>query len=179
MRGEQTSLVLIDGDTGQVILPLKEAYREHTAERWKEEDPLGYAECIECINRGEVNVSQLADKFGRSRQTIRALKMREFSVEQLRAINGKLAAIVVQESLAQQSEVIPDAKVKDLGALAMASKAGTDVSQLLSGGPTEIVENRSLSMTVDEYKAWLAAQKTGLGTGKNSAFSAGENEGSK
>jgi hypothetical protein len=152
---DQERLALKADDGSDLPPPPSEAWREHTAERWLRDDPSGYQECIECIRRGELNKSKLATRFNRSRNTVLALIVKEFSVEQLRDINGKIAAIVTGEALAAQDELIEEATVKELGAVSIAGKAAFDIAQVASGGPTEIRENRNLTVTVDDFKKWL------------------------
>ncbi|WP_395735221.1 hypothetical protein, partial [Prosthecobacter sp.] len=94
-------------------------YREHTAERWLRDDPEGYHACVEMIKRGEVNRSELARQFDRSRNSISALIYAEFSVEQLQEVIAKKGLIVTAEALDRQEDVIPNATAKELGALAM------------------------------------------------------------
>lgn len=152
---DQERLPLKADDGSDLPPPPSEEWREHTAERWYRDDPNGYKECIDCIRRGELNKSRLAKRFGRSRNTVLALIVKEFSVEQLRDINGKIAAIVTGEALSAQDKLIEEATVKELGAVSIAGKAAFDIAQVASGGPTEIRENRNLSVTVDDFKKWL------------------------
>lgn len=156
MSDEQDRLPLRAADGSELPPPPKEEWREHTAERWQRDDPEGYAECIASIKRGEMNKSRLAARFKRSRNTVLALMVKEFSVEQLREINGKLAAIVTSEALTKQDELIEQAGVKELGSVSISGKAAFDIAQVSSGGPTEIRETRH-TMSVDDFNAWLAA----------------------
>lgn len=146
--------------------PRRAEWRAHTAERWQAEDPESYAECIEAVRRGELNKSRLAAKFARSRNSILALTMREFTVEQLQAINGKRAAIVVGESMERMDDLMEHAGVDHLGSLSMAAKQASDIAQVTSGGPTEIREER-LVLTVEDFTALVG---TGLEGGEMSAM---------
>lgn len=138
--------------------PKAEAWREHTAERFLRDDPEGYARCIQLIREGETNKSRLADLFGRSRNTITALMMREFSVEQLTQLTAKRAAILTLDALDRQDEIVPEAGKRELGALSMAGKAAFEIKQLASGGPTEIRETRNVTLTVDDLQRFLAGE---------------------
>lgn len=128
----------------QLILPAmpvaerRSVWREHTAERWLRDDPEGYAECVQAIREGEVNQVHLAERFGRSTNTIHALMMREFSVEDLQGFNAKAAAIASMQARSRATALVHEAGVKELGAVGMVAKTEFDVAQLGSGGPTEI-----------------------------------------
>jgi hypothetical protein len=162
--------------------PPSEAWREHTAERWLRDDPEGYARCIELIKGGETNKSRLADLFCRSRNTIAALMVREFSVEQLKDITAKRAIILASDAMDRQDELVPHAGRKELGALSMVAKSAFDVAQLASGGPTEVHEHRHVHLTVDDLNAFLHGEQpapairdatpleTGSGAGGNLAL---------
>lgn len=154
MEAAQDRLPLRADDGSELPPPPKEEWREHTAERWQRDDPEGYAECIASVKRGEMNKTRLAARFKRSRNTVLALMVKEFSVEQLREINGKVAAILTGEALTKQDELIELAGVKELGAVSISGKAAFDIAQVSSGGPTEIRETRR-TMSVDDFKAWL------------------------
>lgn len=151
-----------------VPAPRAELWREHTAERWKRDDPEGYAECVELIKQGHGNVSRLAKRFGRSKQSVRALRNAEFSVEQLEAIIAKKGLEVAADSLERQSEVIGDATARDLGALAMASKAGLETSKQARGQSLHLHEHLHLHVdtatAAERLKA--KARKMDLEAGK-------------
>lgn len=147
--------------------PRREEWRAHTAERWQSEDPESYAECCECIRRGELNKTRLAHKFRRSRNSILSLTMREFTVEQLQSLNGKRAAMVVGEAMEQMDTLIEDADADQLGALSMAAKQASDIAQVTSGGPTEIREDRHI-LTVEQFSTLVLG--TGLEGGEMSAM---------
>jgi len=158
VSAEQERLPLKAGDGSDLPPPPSEEWREHTSERWLRDDPDGYRECIECVKRGELNKTRLSKRFKVSRNTVLAMIVAEFSVEQLREINGKIAAIVTGEALAAQDELIEDASVKELGAVSIAGKAAFDIAQLASGGPTERRENITLAMSVDDFKRWVESE---------------------
>jgi hypothetical protein len=151
--------------------PRKEAWREHTAERWQRKDPEAYAECIEAVRNGELNKSALRERFGVSRNTVQALMMKEFTVEQLQAINGKVAAMTVGEALSKADELVDDTEAKEIGALAMLAKQASDIAQVTSGGPTEIREERHV-LSVEEFL--VLAQGTGLEAGEMGVMAAVE-----
>lgn len=141
-------------------LPVKRAvWREHTAERWRRDDAEAVEECLHLIRSGEVNQTRLAAKFGVSTNTIHAVMM-EFSVEELQGFTAKAAAIASMQSTAMITEVVRDARVKDLGALAMASKQTWDMAQVGSGGPTEIREER-LVLRVEDFRMECDAHGSG------------------
>jgi hypothetical protein len=129
----------------------RQAWREHTSERWRERDPDAVEECVHRIRCGEVNQTHLAAMFGVSTNTIHALMMEAFSVEELQSINAKAASIASMQATAKITEVMPEAKVKDLGAVAMAAKQTWDMAQVGSGGPTEIREERHV-LTVEDFE---------------------------
>ena len=158
MSEEQERLPLKAKDGSDLPPPPPEEWREHTSERWLRDDPNAYRECIECVKRGELNKSRLAKRFQVSRNTVLAMIVAEFSVEQLREINGKIAAIVTGEALAAQDELIESASVKELGAVSISGKAAFDIAQLASGGPTERRESISLAMSVDDFKRWVESE---------------------
>ena len=90
-------------------------WREHTAERWLRDDPESYAECIDSVRRGELNKSHLAEKFRVSRNSVRSLIMREFSVDQLREVTAKAAMMAAADGVEKSDELIDKAKAaKDL-----------------------------------------------------------------
>ncbi len=153
----------------------KHEYREHTAERWLRDDPEGYHACVEMIKRGEVNRSELARQFDRSRNSISALIYAEFSVEQLQEVIAKKGLIVTAEALDRQEDVIPNATAKELGALAMTSKAGMEVSKLARGqGSTQLHLHRHVHVNAQEAGERLLqeAQEMGLSMGENFALGA-------
>lgn len=158
MSEEQELLPLKAEDGSDLPPPPSEEWREHTSERWLRDDPEAYHACIECIKRGELNKTRLSKRFGVSRNTVLAMIVAEFSVEQLREINGKIAAIVTGEALTAQDELIEEASVKELGAVSIAGKAAFDIAQLASGGPTERRESISLAMSVDDFKRWVESE---------------------
>lgn len=182
MSAESPALALIDAETGEILEPPHLAWREHTADRWKRDFPDQYAQCVEAIKAGEVNISRLSKMFGnprtgkdRSRNTITGLIHAEFSVEQFKRITAMKAALASAQAFDQAGEVVEKATAKELGALAMLGKGGMEVSQVLSGGPSEIKESRNLTITPDAYRAWLAEEEarlsgTGSQAGKVSAF---------
>jgi hypothetical protein len=169
-KGEQLALPGVPLEARQAV------WREHTAERWERDDPDAYAECIEAIRNGETNKTHLKNRFGVSRNTVLALMMKEFSVEQLQTINAKRAAITVGESLSRTDELVVYATEKELGALAMVSKTAFDMAQLGSGGPTEVVEHRHL-VSVEEFTREVGPG-TGLEAGKVLALPPGPLAGS-
>lgn len=120
-------------------------YREHTAAHWRRHDPETYGQCVELIRLGFVNQSELAAQFQRSRNTIKALMMEEFTAAELHQIISRSAAIGTALALDKAMELLDKTSAaKDLGGVAMALTALHNVKQLASGGPTEIkrVEHR-------------------------------------
>jgi transposase-like protein len=155
--------------------PAAEQWRDHTSERWKERAPESYAECVEDIKQGHLNVSALSRKFGRSKQTIRALRNAEFSVEQLEAIIAKKALMVVADALDKQADVISEAGPRDLGALAMVSKAGLEASKLARGQNLHLHEHLHVHVDAATAAERLKekARKMDLEAGKNLALPTG------
>ncbi len=133
----------------------EQAWRKHTAERWKRDDRESYEMCVFMIRQGELNQSELARlvaehraergiEEGISRNTIHALMMSdEFSAGELDAISAKGASVLRAQTLGKASEMVDKVKfAKDLGALAMVATTGHNIAQTMSGKPTSIQEKQ-------------------------------------
>lgn len=114
-------------------------YREHTAERWRERDREKYDNCLALIRLGVVDQSELARQFGVSRNSIQAMMMAEFTIAELNSLKAKASAIATLQGLDKIIQLQDKAiSAKELGAVAMSVTAANNISQLASGGPTEI-----------------------------------------
>lgn len=151
----------------------EQAWRKHTAERWKRDDRESYDMCVFMIRQGELNQSELARlvaehraergiEEGISRNTIHALMMSdEFSPGEIDALAEKNARILRAQTLNKASEIVDKVKsAKDLGALAMVATVGHNIAQTMSGKPTSIQE-RQHRFNVQDFDAIKAraAQK--------------------
>lgn len=132
-----------------------EAWREHTAERWKRDDLASYQMCVALIRTGMVNQSELARLVaehrgergitkGVSRNSIHALMMSdEFKPGEIEEIIARASRIATAQALDKVVEVVDKVtKPKDLGAVAMALNTVHTVKQISGGKPTSIVERR-------------------------------------
>lgn len=149
----------------------EQAWRKHTAERWKRDDRESYEMCVFMIRQGELNQSELARlvaehraergiEEGISRNTIHALMMsEEFSAGELDAIAAKGASVLRAQTLGKASEMVDKVKfAKDLGALAMVATTGHNIAQTMSGKPTSIQEKQH-KFNVQDFDAIKAKAK--------------------
>lgn len=157
-KGEQLALPGVPLEQRQAV------WRKHTSERWLRDDPDAYWECVEAIKNGETNQSTLSGLFGVSRNTVQALMMKEFSVEQLQTINAKRAAIVAGQALEKAGEIVEKTTKRELAAVVMLADKGFAIGQLGSGGATSRHEERVV-FSVEEF-ARQVGPGTGLGAGK-------------
>lgn len=129
-------------------------WREHTAERWKRDDPDGYAEAIHLIKTGVTNQSELARIFGKSRNTVLALMMSdEFSPGEIESIIRRAALIGTAQMQDKLMELTDNAKsTKDLGGVAMGLTTMHNIKQISTGGPTEIKETRH-RFSIEDFEA--------------------------
>jgi hypothetical protein len=152
---------------GMPLAERRAIWREHTSERWRRDDPDAVEECLHLIRLGHTNQTHLSRQFGVSTNTIHALMMESFSVEELQSITAKSAAILAMQATSKSTELVGDAKVKDLGAVSMTGKQAWDMAQVGSGSPTHISEERVV-LTVEDFQE-LA--ETGSRGGKVSPMS--------
>jgi hypothetical protein len=149
----------------------EQAWRKHTAERWKRDDRESYEMCVFMIRQGELNQSELARlvaehrgergiEEGISRNTIHALMMsEEFSAGELDAIAAKGASVLRAQTLGKASEMVDKVRsAKDLGALAMVATTGHNIAQTMCGKPTSIQEKQH-KFNVQDFDAIKAKAK--------------------
>lgn len=140
-----------------------EEWREHTAERWREREPGSYARCVEMIRLGFTNQSELARMFApegakaRSRNSIQALMMAEFTEDELVDIGKKSARIAEVTGIGKTTELLDKAAAaKDVGGVAMATKMMHDIAQNLNDKPATITETR-VRVTVEDFMESVSA----------------------
>lgn len=152
--------------------PPKEAWREHTAERWKRDDPEGYAACLNDIFDGQTSPSALAKKYKRSRTTIYGLIRAEIPVEQFNELIHLRGLIVSAEALDRQEALLEHAGARELGALAQVSKSGLETAKLAKGQPTAIAANLHVHVDATAATANLMrmAAEMGLSSREKSAL---------
>jgi len=149
----------------------EQAWRKHTAERWKRDDRESFDMCVFMIRQGELNQSELARLVaehraergiteGISRNTIHALMMSdEFSPGEIDTLAERHARILRAQTLNKAAEMVDKVKsAKDLGALAMVATAGHNIAQTMSGKPTSIVE-KAHKFSVQDFEALKAKAK--------------------
>jgi hypothetical protein len=132
-------------------------YRPHTAEHWRTEDPETYALCVQAIRDGITSVTKLADMFKRSRQTVHALKWKEFTAEEIAAIIAKGSIIAAAEGVERTVELMPLAENPTQAA--MAAKMMMEVHALASNKPTSITEHRVV-IAVEDFNEALEQAAT-------------------
>jgi hypothetical protein len=149
---EQPTLPLTTAEGEPLPLPPAHAWREHTAERWKERDPEGFAFAIYLVRelgltnktKLEVMVSEHRKARGLegvSRNSIIALfnDKQEFKPGEINEIIKRRSALLSADALDKIEELLYKASAaKDLGAAAMALTAVYNVNQLSHGGATRI-----------------------------------------
>lgn len=147
---------------------------EFTAERYEREHK-GECDGVAFLFSSEGwSVRKLAERFGRSQNTIRAMLRGRglLSVDALRAETREramLAARALTARLEGAGESMPWSQVP------MALDVSVKVAQLLDGGPTEIVERRAV-VRVEDWNAWLAEARERAGA-VPAARSDGDGEG--
>jgi hypothetical protein len=152
MTTEQPTLPLTTAEGEPLALPPAQAWREHTAERWKERDPESYAFAIYLVRElGLTNKSEIERLVrehrearhlpGISRNSIIAMfhDQQEFKPGEIDEIIRRRSALLSADALDKIEELLYKAKAaKDLGAAAMALTAVYNVKQLSHGGATRI-----------------------------------------
>lgn len=135
-------------------------WREHTAERWRERDPNSYAQCVELIRTGVTNQGTLAKAFGKSRNSINALMMAEFTEAQMVEIGKKASRIAELAGIDKTTELLDKASAaKDVGGVAMATKLMHDISQSLNDKPAQVIEYRAKVTFADVERLRLEARQ--------------------
>jgi len=141
----------------EVAVKPGEEWREHTAERWRERDRTSYDRCVEMIRLGFTNQSELARMFApegakaRSRNSIQALMMAEFTEDELVEIGKKSARIAEVTGISKTTELLDKASAsKDVGGVAMATKLMHDIAHSLNDKPATITETR-VRVTVEDF----------------------------
>lgn len=141
-----------------------EGYRAHTAERWKERDPVSYGMCITMIRHGIVNQSELVRlvqenreerglKNGVSRNCIKGLMLAEFNEAELLEISRKSAIIGRASGIEKTTQLIESANDPDqVGGVALATMQLHQISQVMSDKPTGITEERVV-FRVEDFNA--------------------------
>lgn len=140
-----------------------EEWREHTAERWRDRDRMSYDRCVEMIRLGFTNQSELARMFApegakaRSRNSIQALMMAEFTEDELVEIGKKSARIAEVTGISKTTELLDAATAsKDVGGVAMATKLMHDIAHSLNDKPATITETR-VRVTVEDFMEQVEA----------------------
>jgi hypothetical protein len=175
MTTEQPTLPLTTAEGEPLALPPTHAWREHTAERWKERDPESYQFAIYLVRElGLTNKSEIERLVrehrearnlpGISRNSIIALfhDQQEFRPGEIDEIIRRRSALLSADALDKIEELLYKAKAaKDLGAAAMALTAVYNVKQLAHGGATRIsgsTEDGKKAKTFDDFMK-LAREK--------------------
>lgn len=151
-------------------------YREHTAERWRERDPLSFEFCLYLIKDLGITVqttlTDLIDDHrkarnlpGISRNCVIALfqpKSGIFKPGEIDEIIRTRSALLTAQALAKIEILLDDAKkAKDLGAAAMALTALFNVKQISHGAATRITgksEDADKARSYDFYRARAQAK---------------------
>jgi hypothetical protein len=175
MTTEQPTLPLTTAEGEPLALPPTHAWREHTAERWKDRDPESYAFAIYLVRElGLTNKSEIErlvrehrearNLTGISRNSIIALfhDQQEFRPGEIDEIIRRRSALLSADTLDKIEELLYKAKAaKDLGAAAMALTAVYNVKQLSHGGATRIsgsTEDGKKAKTFEDFMK-LAREK--------------------
>jgi hypothetical protein len=175
MPAEQPTLPLTTAAGEPLALPPAQAWREHTAERWKERDPESYAFAIYLVRElGLTNKTKLEAMVsehrkargldGISRNSIIALfnDQQVFKPGEIDEIIRRRSSLLSADALDKIEELLYTAKAaKDLGAAAMALTAVYNVKQLSHGGATRIsgsTDDGKKAKTFDDFMK-LAREK--------------------
>lgn len=159
--------------TEQPSLPLtlppkpERAWREHTGERWKERNPDAFDFFLHLVREESILcVSELA------RRTVKEFGLKDGQEEGLRKVYGKLLRTEFTDAELQEIrnkdlllgsaigaatavKLLPEAKVKDIGAVGMTAKILFDMHQIANDKPTEIVEERK-RFSLEDFQAMRA-----------------------
>ena len=147
----------MDNETNQPALPMElppkqgAEWRQPTGERWKDEDPEGYAHCLHLIRYGQTNISELRRITGRGRNTIREVMYDEFTEDELVEIGKKAARIAEMVGIDKTTELLDmAAAAKDVGGVAMATKLMHDIAHSLNDKLASITETR-VRVSVEDF----------------------------